>query len=48
MAKLYPDYSPEKVKKMSPKKETVDFLLNYSKALRINRYKKLQFESFLN
>ena len=48
MAKLYPDHTPKKVKNMSPKKETVDFLLNYSKALRINRYKKLQFESFLN
>lgn len=48
MAKLYPYTSPEKVKKMSPKKETIDFLLNYSKALRINRYKNLQFESFIN
>ena len=48
MAKLYPNTSPEKVKKMAPKKETVDFLLNYSKAFRVNRYKKLQFESFIN
>ncbi|MGB7785972.1 MAG: hypothetical protein WBL27_07715 [Salinimicrobium sp.] len=48
MAKLYSYTSPEKVKQMSPKKETVDFLLNYSKALRVNKYKKLHFESFLN
>ncbi len=45
MAKLY---SEKKLKQMSPKKETVNFLLNYSKALRISTYKKLQFESFLN
>ncbi len=45
MAKLY---SEKKLKKMTPRKETIDFLLNYSKALRISTYKKLQFESILN
>ena len=45
MAKLY---SEKKLQKMTPKKETINFLLNYSKALRINTYKKLQFESILN
>jgi hypothetical protein len=48
MAKLYSENSPEKVKEMSPKKETIDFLLNYSKALRISTYQKIQFESFIN
>lgn len=48
MAKLYSEHSPEKVKKMSPRKETIDFLLNYSKALKISRYKKMQFESIQN
>lgn len=47
MAKLYSN-SPQKVIKMSPKKETVNFLLNYSKALRISQHKKLQFENILN
>ncbi len=45
MAKLY---SEKKLQKMTPKKETINFLLNYSKALRISTYKKLQFESILN
>ena len=45
MAKLY---SEKKLKKMTPRKETIDFLLNYSKALRISTYKKIQFESILN
>jgi hypothetical protein len=45
MAKLY---SEKKIKAMTPKKETVNFLLNYSKALRISTYKKIQFESILN
>jgi hypothetical protein len=45
MAKLY---SEKKLKKMSPKKETIDFLLNYSKALRISNYKNIQFENILN
>lgn len=48
MAKLYSKNSPHKVKKLQPKKETIDFLLNYSKALRISTYQKKQFESFLN
>lgn len=33
---------------MSPKKETINFLLNYSKALKISSYKNIQFESILN
>jgi hypothetical protein len=45
MAKLY---SEKKLQKMTPRKETINFLLNYSKALRISTYKKIQFESILN
>lgn len=47
MAKLYSN-SPEKVKEMAPKKETIEFLLNYSKALDVKTYQKLEFESILN
>lgn len=47
MAKLYSN-SPQKVVKMTPKKETVNFLLNYSKALKVSQHKKMQFESILN
>lgn len=48
MAKLYSKNSPLEVKQEIPKKETIKFLLNYSKALNIVSYKKLQFESLLN
>ena len=43
MAKLY---SKKKLapKKMLPKKETISFLLNYSKALSITKVGKLSFE----
>lgn len=48
MAKLYSKNSLKKVNPRIPKEETVKFLLNYSKALRITRHKSLQFEAFLN
>ena len=48
MANFYSEHSSHKLKEMTPKKETIDFLLNYSKALRINKYKKLEFENILN
>ncbi len=38
----------EQLNKLNPKKETLQFLLNYSKALRINKYKQLSFEMILN
>ena len=38
----------EQLNKVNPNKETIQFLLNYSKALRINNYKKLSFEMILN
>lgn len=38
----------EKITKLQPKKETVEFLLNYSKALRVTEYRKMKFEMLLN
>jgi hypothetical protein len=38
----------EQLNKVNPKKETIQFLLNYSKALRITKYKQLSFEMILN
>ncbi len=47
MAKLY---SKKKLatNKMLPKKETISFILNYSKALRIEKVGKLTFEIIAN
>ena len=47
MAKIYSQESP-KFKKLNPKDETINFLLNYSKALRIIKCNNLEFESVLN
>lgn len=38
----------EHLNNLNPKKETIQFLLNYSKALRITKYKQLSFETILN
>jgi len=38
----------ESLKTLNPKKETIQFLLNYSKALRITKYKQFSFETILN
>ncbi len=48
MAKLYPEKSPQKQNDLNPKEETVNFLLNYSKALKVIECKKLKFETLLN
>lgn len=48
MAKLYSKNSPKQAKTRNPKKETIAFLLNYSKALKVGKYKNLEFETFLN
>lgn len=51
MAKLYSKNSKDSLKRReanSPKKETVTFLLNYSKALKMSKYKSLEFETILN
>ncbi len=47
MAKLY-SQPPKSKKQLNPKKETVDFLLNYSKALSVIHCNKLKFEALLN
>ncbi len=50
MGKLYFKKSSKEEKNhhLQPKKETVDFLLNYSKALSVIEYRKLKFETLLN
>jgi hypothetical protein len=47
MAKLY-SKTKKAIPKMSPKKETVSFLLNYSKALSIAKVGDLTFEIIAN
>jgi len=47
MAKLYTEkFSNSNTFK--PKTETINFLLNYSKALKVSVYKGLKFESVMN
>ncbi len=50
MAKLYSEPSrAERVNKnLVPKEETIQFLLDYSKALSVIDYNKLKFEALLN
>ncbi len=48
MAKLYSKDPKSKQINMNPKKETVDFLLSYSKALSVINCNKLKFEALLN
>ncbi|SFW26610.1 hypothetical protein SAMN02927921_00838 [Sinomicrobium oceani] len=47
MANLYTKKSSN-YKKLGPKQETIDFLLNYSKALRVVDYQEIKFETVLN
>ncbi|MFC5045868.1 hypothetical protein ACFSTE_20115 [Aquimarina hainanensis] len=47
MAKFYFE-SSQRDKQLNPRKSTIDFILNYSKALEILEYKKLKFEALLN
>lgn len=47
MAKLYSKFS-QKNNELTPKEETVNFLLNYSKALKIINCDKMKFETLLN
>ena len=46
MANVYSEQLSNR--KLEPKDETISFLLNYSKALSVINYERLQFESFLN
>jgi hypothetical protein len=50
MQKLYSKSSPsgQVNKNIVPKQETITFILNYSKALRIIEYQNLTFETLLN
>lgn len=48
MAKIYSEKIPQINNSLNPKEETVDFLLNYSKALSVIHYNKLKFEALLN
>lgn len=49
MSNLYLNQPPnKKVENPRPRKETIAFLLNYSKALNLIDYKKMKFEAFLN
>ena len=50
MQNLYSRTSPsgQVNKNMVPKQETITFILNYSKALRILEYQNLKFETLLN
>ncbi|MDH7445876.1 MULTISPECIES: hypothetical protein [unclassified Aquimarina] len=49
MAKFYFKSSrKEEQQQLVPKKITVDFLLNYSKALSVIDYKNMKFEALLN
>jgi hypothetical protein len=47
MAKLYSKKSKGNAK-LLPKKQTIDFLLNYSKSLSILKIGKLNFETIAN
>ncbi len=47
MAKIYFKHSKPS-KKMSPKKETINFLLSYSKALQVFKSRSLTFECVAN
>jgi len=48
MAKLYSKKSIEISNDLIPKEETVNFLLNYSKALSVKKANKKTFELVLN
>ena len=48
MANLYSQQRKQQTSKLVPKKETIEFLLNYSKALSVIKYNKLKFDSLLN
>ncbi|WP_303317728.1 hypothetical protein Q4Q34_17585 [Flavivirga abyssicola] len=48
MAKIYSENSIKNLNEREPKEETINFLLNYSKALSVINYNKLKFEALLN
>ena len=49
MAKLYSEkHSSKNFNDLEPREETVNFLLNYSKALSVINCNKMKFEALLN
>ncbi|MCX7549754.1 hypothetical protein [Xanthomarina sp. F2636L] len=48
MAKLYSQKNPQKQIDLNPKDETIQFLLDYSKALSVINCNKMKFEALLN
>lgn len=48
MAKIYSEKKLAAPKKMLPKKETVNFILNYSKALKIVKTENGTYENIAN
>lgn len=48
MGKLYTKPSKEEKHQLVPKKETISFLLNYSKALSVVGYHNMKFKTLLN
>ena len=48
MANLYSQQQKQQSSKLVPKEETIEFLLNYSKALSVIKYNKLRFDLLLN
>lgn len=48
MANIYSKKKPQPWEESCPKKETIQFLLNYSKALSVINYKGEKFEALLN
>lgn len=48
MAKIYSENSIKKMNELEPREETVNFLLNYSKALSVINCNKWKFEALLN
>ncbi|MDE3743353.1 hypothetical protein [Maribacter polysaccharolyticus] len=47
MEKFYVE-DKKNIKKVAAKKETIDFLLNYSKSLKIQKIKGITYESNIN
>ncbi|WP_181364024.1 hypothetical protein [Algibacter marinivivus] len=48
MAKIYSENSIKNIENLEPREETVNFLLNYSKALSVINCNKMKFEALLN
>lgn len=48
MAKIYSEKCTENIQNLEPAEETVNFLLNYSKALSVINCNKMKFEALLN